>query len=750
MIRREILVALSTSLFMLLGTACIGLDDTDEIVLPPFYDPDPNSREDPDAPPPNQPPEARVQLAHTVYTGGAIVTLDGSASSDPEGDPITFSWGMTGKASVYQRLFFDELPDISLAEPNAASPTFTAPLLPSAVRYTFSTTVRDDHGNQDVAFAVLTVVASGPVADAGPDQTVTEGDEITLDASASYHIFGGQITRYFWQQVPLPNVPMLEINDAETTVVIVTVPAVGQDPVTFRFLVLIEGDTDDGRISDNDWMEVTVLPEGYIPPPIADAGQDQHNPSVGDLVTLDGSGSQIPSGGQATYTWTQVSPAEPVINFDLSDPMHPTFTAPDVSLRTIFRIQLEVYDDLSQRSATDTMIVAVTQLPDPDPDPEPDPGPGGFTEQIIDGQISQVQDVEPVDIDNDGDIDVIVALGLTDAVRLYLNDGTGRNWTTVEVSGVGTIAAMDVCAGDIDNDGDLDIAAVGVFNRNADSPSAGEVVWYENPGVPTGTWTTHQVTLPRFSFWGARSIECLDLTGNGFADLVVGAIPIQTGVGTLGNGLYWIRNLGGGAEWSAPTAIDAGLQGVEKVLRHDVDGDGIQDLLALGRLSDEIAWYRTVRANGDASFQKHLIATPLLANDIELANIDQDADLELLVVTPDYSVGLVSYDPTADPSAAWTLGTIDAAFNGLFARIAADDFSGDGVTDIAVGSLDATALRVYTRLPGGWTAETIASGYEGLTAIAAANLDGANSADLLTTTYADNSGIRLSVWLNSR
>ena len=61
---------------------CIGLDDTEEIVLPPFYDPDPYPDSPGEEEPVNLLPEARSLLERTLFLGGETVTLDGSASSD--------------------------------------------------------------------------------------------------------------------------------------------------------------------------------------------------------------------------------------------------------------------------------------------------------------------------------------------------------------------------------------------------------------------------------------------------------------------------------------------------------------------------------------------------------------------------------------------------------------------------------------------------------------------------------------------
>ncbi|MHC4817506.1 MAG: PKD domain-containing protein, partial [Planctomycetota bacterium] len=79
-------------------------------------------------PPPNRAPFANAGPPQTVG-GGVTVTLDGTQSFDPDGDPVTFSWVQTGGASV------------TLAGSNSPSPTFTSP--GSNDTLTFELTVSD-------------------------------------------------------------------------------------------------------------------------------------------------------------------------------------------------------------------------------------------------------------------------------------------------------------------------------------------------------------------------------------------------------------------------------------------------------------------------------------------------------------------------------------------------------------------------------------------------------------------------------
>ena len=68
-------------------------------------------------------------------TAGAAVTLDGSGSSDPDGDPLTFAWTQTGGTAV------------TLDDAAAAQPAFTAPALSGTLAFTL--TVSDPSGAAD-------------------------------------------------------------------------------------------------------------------------------------------------------------------------------------------------------------------------------------------------------------------------------------------------------------------------------------------------------------------------------------------------------------------------------------------------------------------------------------------------------------------------------------------------------------------------------------------------------------------------
>ncbi|MGH3659808.1 MAG: polysaccharide deacetylase family protein, partial [Micromonosporaceae bacterium] len=92
--------------------------------------------------PTNQPPVASAGSAQTV-SAGSTVQLDGSGSSDPNGDPLTYQWTQTGG------------PAVTLSSGTVVAPTFTAPT--SASTLTFQLVVNDGTASSSPSTVTITV-----------------------------------------------------------------------------------------------------------------------------------------------------------------------------------------------------------------------------------------------------------------------------------------------------------------------------------------------------------------------------------------------------------------------------------------------------------------------------------------------------------------------------------------------------------------------------------------------------------------
>lgn len=140
----------------------------------------------------NAAPVANAGVAQNVVAG-SVVTLDGSASSDANGDPLTYAWIITSKPN-------------GSAVPTSVStllkPSFTADV---AGTYVASLTVNDGKVNSTTVTVSITAAVANvaPVANAGVTQRVLIGSTVNLDSRASSDANGDALI-YAWTLTSKP------------------------------------------------------------------------------------------------------------------------------------------------------------------------------------------------------------------------------------------------------------------------------------------------------------------------------------------------------------------------------------------------------------------------------------------------------------------------------------------------------------------------------------------------------------------
>lgn len=362
-------------------------------------------------------------------------------------------------------------------------------------------------------------------------------------------------------------------------------------------------------------------------------------------------------------------------------------------------------------------------------------GLANFSEHLIDDTFVHGQYMKIVDVDLDGANDVLVAYSLTDSVHLYLNRCT--SWQLVRITPPDTLVVTGVAAGDFDDDGDIDIAAAAVFDRDG---GGGSVRWYENSGDVTGTWTEHNISGATLD--APLTIEAADLSGDGEPDLLVGTA-------SSGPGVQWFRNTGGA--FVGPLAVDDQISDVHAVIAHDIDGDGALDVVSASVESGEISWYESDRVGGTPSdtiaFTKHIIDSVNNPFGIALGNFDEDPALELAASN---TRGIEVYDSPADPTQAWAPTSITTSYGSeASVHVIAADLDGNGDDDIAIAAGPTDTAQAYLRAGTVYTERQITDNYTGLNILVSGDIDGDGDIDLLTSTYNNADTDRISWWENT-
>ncbi|VAW60304.1 Chitinase [hydrothermal vent metagenome] len=178
----------------------------------------------------NRAPVANAGVNQFVLTGG-LVTLDGSASSDADLDSLSYDWTLISKPPISSA---------NLLASNSATPTFTAD-----VDGDYIVTLRVNDGELTSQAVNVTIVATTnnrpPIADAGNNQSVTTGDVVSLNGSASRDDDGDALT-YSWS-LSAPNGSAASLNSATLSSPIFTADTAGTYVATLT--------VNDGALSSN-------------------------------------------------------------------------------------------------------------------------------------------------------------------------------------------------------------------------------------------------------------------------------------------------------------------------------------------------------------------------------------------------------------------------------------------------------------------------------------------------------------------
>jgi len=236
----------------------------------------------------NLPPVSKPVSSVTITLPVNTATLDGSASSDPDGTVSAYSWVQaTGPNTA------------TISTPAAATTTIKNLV---AGTYTFSLTVTDNVGATNTATETVIVnpavpVQTPPTVSAGATQTITLPVSLATLTGTATGTNGATIASTSWSQSSGPSAATIVSVGNLVTVVS------GLQQGTYTFVLSA---TDNNGQTASSTVTVTVN-AAVATPPTVNAGSAQTITLPANSVTLTGTATGNGGATISTTTWTQTS-----------------------------------------------------------------------------------------------------------------------------------------------------------------------------------------------------------------------------------------------------------------------------------------------------------------------------------------------------------------------------------------------------------------------------------------------------------
>ncbi len=291
--------------------------------------------------------------------------------------------------------------------------------------------------------------------------------------------------------------------------------------------------------------------------------------------------------------------------------------------------------------------------------------PINWTMLMIDDNFDGATSVFAVDIDGDIDIDVVGSAWQANQIALWINNGQNPIGWTKQTIKSGFHFAHEAYCYDLDQDGNIDILGSSTDNN--------QIAWWRNEGGDPISWTEQIIGN---NFLGAKSARVADIDDDGLLDVI--------GTAFYDDEIIWWRNSGGEPIVWVENIIVDDLDGAHRAEVCDMDFDGDIDIVCAAYFEAEISLWRNDGGN-PISWTKQVVTSNFYGACIGLpVDIDNDGDIDI-VGTAQQAYDVAVFRNDGGEPIEWTKIIIDTFFQGAWPGFVTD-IDSDGDIDIIAGA----------------------------------------------------------------
>lgn len=307
---------------------------------------------------------------------------------------------------------------------------------------------------------------------------------------------------------------------------------------------------------------------------------------------------------------------------------------------------------------------------------------GGWTRHDVSstGELYAANSCFPIDIDGDGDMDVLGSERSSIFKRIYLwlnTDGTGTEWST-QIIADDLYSPWSIGAADVDGDGDYDIIS-------GDGGPDAHIIWYENQGM-SEDWPAHVVA----SMVWCYDLHTVDIDQDGDIDILSANWWLNNEVN------IWENDDGTGDSWTRHKICND-IGQATSICSGDIDGDNNIDIVSTGVFGNDarISWFENPDSLSGTWIEHVLQYQFCGGRAVHVLDFDGDGDVDILGaagnITPPppglYKLFLwESIDGTGDN---WIRHSLDSG--SWYMHLDVADIDGDDTPDVisfsSVGSI---------------------------------------------------------------